>query len=182
MSDTDKVILVDEQDLEIGVAEKLLAHQQAQLHRAFSVFIVRYSQNQLHILLQQRQSTKYHSAHLWTNACCSHPKPGEPVLLAAQRRLKEEMGIEADLHEIGSFIYKAPVGGGLTEHEFDHVLLGTFEGNEIPFNPQEVAAYRWASADTLVHDVKLHPEKYTAWFAQALALVLAKSYCENPST
>ena len=173
MSSNEYVVLVDANDNEIGIEEKLLAHQQAKLHRAFSVFITRYQSGRLQILLQQRQNHKYHSAGLWTNTCCSHPMPGESTIMAGQRRLREEMGISADLREIASFQYQAEVGAGLIEHEYDHVLVGTFEGDKIPFNQDEVADYQWVDADWLLEDLRLHPEKYTAWFAEALALVLA---------
>ncbi len=165
------VILVDANDNEIGIEEKLLAHQQAKLHRAFSVFIIRYQSNRLQILLQQRQTNKYHSAGLWTNTCCSHPMPGESTLVAGQRRLKEEMGISAELTEIGAFKYRAEVGHQLIEHEYDHVLVGTFNGEHIPFNQEEVADVRWVDVDCLKEDLRLHPEKYTAWFMQALDLI-----------
>ncbi len=166
------VILVNNNDQEIGVEEKLVAHQQAKLHRAFSIFIIRYYANQLQTLLQQRQLNKYHSAGLWTNACCSHPMPGESIIEAGQRRLKEEMGISADLTEIGAFCYQAEVGAGLTEHEFDHVLIGAFENDIIAFNPEEVASCRWVDVAWLQEDLQQQPEKYTAWFKQALDLVL----------
>jgi isopentenyl-diphosphate delta-isomerase type 1 len=175
MSANEYVVLVDANDNEIGIEEKLLAHQQAKLHRAFSIFIVRYnSDHQLQILLQQRQTNKYHSAGLWTNTCCSHPMPGESILRAGQRRLHEEMGISTDLCEIASFQYKAAVGADLIEHEFDHVLVGTYAGEDIPFNRAEVADARWVDVRWLQEDLHLHPEKYTAWFAEALELVLAK--------
>ena len=168
----EQVILVDASDNEIGVEEKLLAHQQGQLHRAFSVFIMRYKSCQLQTLLQKRQHGKYHSAGLWTNTCCSHPMPGEIILSAGQRRLKEEMGISANLREIATFQYKASVGQGLIEHELDHILIGESDSNEVPFNRREVADCCWVEVDWLTQDLRLHPEKYTAWFAQALALVL----------
>jgi len=174
MSSREYVILVDTHDNEIGIEEKLLAHQQAKLHRAFSIFIVRYSSHRLQTLLQQRQNNKYHSAGLWTNTCCSHPMPGEDILVAGQRRLQEEMGISTDLREIASFLYKAEVGAGLIEHEFDHVLVGIIDSDHVPFNQQEVADCRWVDVVWLQEDLRTHPEKYTAWFAQALELVLAK--------
>ena len=118
---TKYVILVDENDNETGMMEKMEAHQKALLHRAISVFICN---TKGEWLLQRRASNKYHSSCLWTNACCSHPHPGETYSKAASRRLKEEMGIETLLTEIFSFTYKANMENGLTEHELDHVFVG----------------------------------------------------------
>lgn len=177
MSSTEHVILVDTHDTPIGTAEKLSAHQQGQLHRAFSVCIVRQQQGVWQVLLQQRALTKYHSGGLWTNACCSHPRPAETILMAAHRRLQEEMGIQAELDEIGSFIYKAVLDHGLTEHEFDHVLLGVFTEEAIPVNPEEVMAYRWVDFPTLQQQIAEQPATFTAWLPQVLALVQAKLGC-----
>src|SRR5277367_2014029 len=117
----EEVILVNEKDEATGVMEKLQAHRNGSLHRAFSIFIFN---NKNEMLLQQRAGNKYHSAGLWTNACCSHPKPGEQIDVAAQRRLKEEMGFETPLDKIFSFIYNASFDNGLSEHEFDHAFAG----------------------------------------------------------
>ncbi|MGB6977148.1 MAG: isopentenyl-diphosphate Delta-isomerase [Gammaproteobacteria bacterium] len=168
-----QVILVDEQDREIGIAEKMLAHQQAKLHRAFSVFIFRHHQERYELLLQQRQTHKYHSGGLWTNTCCSHPAPGETVLAAAQHRLQQEMGIMADLQEVGCFHYTASVGNQLVENEMDHVLIGIVNHAEVRINPEEVANYRWLDLAALQHELDTQPQHYTAWFAQALQLALA---------
>jgi len=174
MNTQEYVILVDEQDNEIGIAEKLEAHQLGKLHRAFSVFVIRQRHGKLQILLQQRQHDKYHSPGLWTNTCCSHPMPGEPVAQAAHRRLQQEMGIDVNLHEIACFHYTADVGAGLIENEVDHVFVGQFEDDYVPFNVKEVANYQWMDADKLVTDLKENPQKYTAWFEEALILVLQK--------
>lgn len=156
----EKVILVDENDQPIGLMEKMEAHRKALLHRAFSVFILN-SKGEL--LLQQRAWDKYHSPGLWTNTCCSHQRDGETNLQAANRRLKEEMGMETSLTELFSFIYKAPFDNGLTEHELDYVLIGF--SNEIPIiNPSEVADYQYKSLNDIQQDISLNPEKYTAWF------------------
>ncbi len=171
MSNQDYVILVDENDNEIGVEKKLLAHQSAKLHRAFSVFVMRPHNNHWQLLLQQRQKNKYHSAGLWTNTCCSHPAPGESILSAAHRRLAEEMGITVTLREIGCFHYRAEVGLGLIEHEFDHVLLGISDHDPV-INQAEVADYCWMNIADLKDDLNKNPQKYTAWFPQALELVL----------
>ncbi len=156
----ENVILIDDQDNEIGLLEKMEAHQLGLLHRAFSVILFN-SKGEL--LLQQRAAHKYHSPLLWTNTCCSHQRPGESSLVAAKRRLKEEMGMEAELQEAFSFIYKAKLDQGLTEHELDHVLFGYTNVNPL-INKEEVEDYKWVSMNDLLQDLEQHPEKYTAWF------------------
>lgn len=156
----EQVILVDEQDRAIGTMEKLAAHREGLLHRAISVFIF---DDQGRLLLQQRAAHKYHTANLWTNTCCSHPMPGENVLDAAHRRLREEMGMEADLSFAFAFQYRAAFDNGLTEHEVDHVFIGHSSHPPIP-NPAEVADYRWLNQSDIEHDVNAHPDAYTAWF------------------
>ena len=154
------VILVDENDQEIGKMEKLEAHEKALLHRAFSVFVFNEKKE---LLLQQRALTKYHSAGLWTNTCCSHPRVGETIEQAAHRRLMEEMGFDCELSTKTSFIYKAAFENGLTEHEFDHILVGNYNG-AININNQEVASYKWVSIAWLQNDMVQNPQDYTAWF------------------
>ncbi len=155
------VVLVDENDKEIGVEEKLKAHQNGgKLHRAISVFIFN-SKGEL--LLQRRALEKYHAPGLWANTCCSHPRPGESVEQAAKRRIKEEMGFECEVKEIFSMIYKADVGNGLTEYEYDHVFIGFWEGEPMP-NPKEVCEWKWASLEEIERDMKENPEKYAPWF------------------
>ena len=156
----ENVILVDEQDNEVGFMEKIEAHEKALLHRAFSVFVFN-DNNEL--MLQQRAKGKYHSPLLWTNTCCSHQRKGESNIAAGKRRLQEEMGFTCELEEVFSFIYKAPFDNGLTEHELDHVMVGNFEG--IPqINTDEVAAYKWMSLQEVKKDIEKQPEMYTAWF------------------
>mmetsp|Transcript_10184 Transcript_10184/g.11822 ORF Transcript_10184/g.11822 Transcript_10184/m.11822 type:complete len:175 (-) Transcript_10184:57-581(-) len=154
------VILVDENDQEVGQMEKMEAHEKALLHRAFSIFLFN-DQNEL--LLQQRAHSKYHSGGLWTNTCCSHPRAGESVLEASNRRLMEEMGIEAKMQPQFHFVYRAELDNDLTEHELDHVVFGTFNG-EPEINPDEVAAWKYVSMKEIEEDMKVNPEKYTAWF------------------
>ena len=154
------VILVDGTDKELGTMEKMEAHRVGALHRALSVFIYNDAGE---MLLQRRNPEKYHSGGLWTNTCCSHPRPGEDVKPAAARRLMEEMGIETELREIFSFTYKAPFENGLTEHEFDHVFIGFSNDLPIP-NPDEVAEYRYVDKFKLIADIEAHPHKYTEWF------------------
>jgi isopentenyl-diphosphate delta-isomerase len=139
---------------------KLEAHEKAVLHRAFSVFIFN-DQNEL--MLQQRAKHKYHSPLLWTNTCCSHQRVGESNLQAGKRRLMEEMGFVVDLKETVSFVYKAPFDNGLTEHEFDHVMVGHSNMDPI-INPDEVESWKWMPLEAVKLDIELHPELYTEWF------------------
>lgn len=156
----EKVILVNEKDEQIGLMPKLEAHKKAVLHRAFSVFIFN-DRNEL--MLQQRALNKYHSPGLWTNTCCSHQRDGETNLQAGKRRLQEEMGFVTELNETTSFIYKAPFDNGLTEHEFDHVMVGYYNNNPI-INTTEVASWKWMPVETVKEDIKTQPELYTEWF------------------
>ncbi len=155
----EQVILVDQNDQQLGIAEKLWAHQQGLLHRAFSIFVLN-SDGQL--LLQKRATTKYHSGGLWTNTCCSHPRPDETTISAAVRRLREEMGFSCQLTEIFCFTYKSKLDCDLIEHEFDHVFLGKFDG-EPNLNLTEAEAYRWIDLEELKSDLINHPELYTFW-------------------
>lgn len=156
----EKVILVNEQDEPIGLMPKLEAHEKAQLHRAFSIFILN-SKNE--VMLQQRASQKYHSPLLWTNTCCSHQREGETNIEAGNRRLFEEMGFTTELKELFHFIYKAPFDNGLTEHELDHVMIGYFDG-EPNINPDEVESWKWMDIDLIKNDMQQHPDSYTVWF------------------
>lgn len=154
------VILVDNNDRQIGLMEKQAAHIEPHLHRAFSIFLFN-SKGEL--LMQQRALSKYHSPGLWTNTCCSHPRSGETLEEATSRRLMEEMGMTCPMHEVYTFIYKAPVGQGLTEHEFDHVFIG--QSDDIPnINTEEVASWKYMRLDDLKKDLELYPELYTEWF------------------
>ena len=156
----EKVILVDENDNQVGVMPKLEAHQKGLLHRAFSVFIFN---SKYELLLQKRASSKYHSGGLWTNTCCSHPREGEDTLDAANRRLIEEMGIETSLRKVHDFIYKAELDNNLTEHEFDHVFYGIY--NEDPIiNKDEADDFKWIDMDSLNEDIKTNGNNYTIWF------------------
>ncbi|MEC5145437.1 isopentenyl-diphosphate Delta-isomerase [Chitinophaga sp. 212800010-3] len=162
------IILVNEQDEAIGTMEKMEAHEKGLLHRAFSVFIINDAGE---ILLQRRALEKYHSPGLWTNACCSHPYPDETTEAAAHRRLGEELGFDCPLHEIFSFTYRTEFDNGLTEHEFDHVLLGTYNGDIYP-NPSEVCDYHFLKTDRILDLMRREPASFTFWFHQALPLVL----------
>lgn len=156
----DKVILVDENDRPLGELDKLEAHKQGFLHRAFSVFIFT---SEGRWLLQQRAKDKYHSPGLWTNACCSHPQPGEDTKEAAISRLQFEMGIKCEISQIFDFSYKAAFPNGLTEHEFDHVFMGVCDTPPNP-NPEEVAAYRYLTFREIDQEIKQSGDNYTEWF------------------
>lgn len=158
------VILVDETDKELGVMEKMEAHQKGVLHRAFSVFIFNTNGE---MLLQQRALSKYHSAGLWTNTCCSHPRPGENVADAALRRLNEEMGLSVPLAMKTTFIYKAAFDNQLTEHELDYIFTG-ISTTDPQINPEEVNAFKWLSPHQVQEAIKATPHLFTAWFKIAM--------------
>ncbi len=167
---SEMIILVDENDRTIGFEEKLKAHQgEGKLHRSFSIFIFNSKGN---ILLQQRAKKKYHFGGLWSNACCSHPNKGEELEKAVHRKLKQEMGFDTDLREIFSFIYKVKdSNNGLTEHEFDHVFIGEYDGEPNP-NLEEVDNWKWTDIKELKKDVKNNPEKYSFWFREAFHKII----------
>ena len=156
---SEQVILVDADDNAIGTMNKLEAHLQGKLHRAFSVFIFN---DKGELLLQQRAIDKYHSGGKWTNTCCSHPRLGEDTIDAAHRRLKEEMGMVCDLQYAFNFTYKAALLNGIQEHEYDHVYFGSCDEQPEP-NPAEVAAFKYMSMDALAQDIKANPDLYTEW-------------------
>jgi len=165
------IILVDEQDNEIGVGEKMPVHREGKLHRAISVFVF---DSEAKMLIQKRASNKYHCPGLWTNTCCSHPMPGETAEQAAHRRLKQEMGFDCELKEKFCFIYKKEFENGLTENEFDHVFVGEINQEKlgedgdnseiIKPDPAEVEEWKWISVEELKKDIMENPEKYTCWF------------------
>jgi isopentenyl-diphosphate delta-isomerase len=165
----EQVILVDVDDCEIGLMEKMEAHKQAVLHRAFSVFLFN---TQGKMLLQQRALTKYHSAGLWTNTCCSHPRPGETLENAVSRRLIEEMGITTKVFKAFDFIYQAELPDNLNEYEFDHVFIGNYDADVRP-NHLEVANFVYQSIEEVEANLESHPEKYTVWFKIAFPKVVA---------
>lgn len=164
----EQVILVNENDEQIGTMPKMEAHEKGVLHRAFSVFILNAKGE---LMLQQRAAIKYHSPLLWTNTCCSHQRVGESNIEAGKRRLQEEMGFVTDLKDVVSFIYKAPFDNGLTEHEYDHVMVGYY--NDDPkINTEEVESFKWMSLEDVKNDIDVDPDKYTAWFK----IIFAKFY------
>ncbi len=157
---SDDIILVDSSDRPEGTGEKMSVHKKGQLHRAFSVLIF---DQKGKMLLQKRADSKYHSAGLWANACCSHPRPGEETETAAHRRLQEEMGFDCRLTAKGAFLYQAELDEGLKEHEYDHVFFGTYTGGVNP-DPVEVSEFKWIDVSELKEDIKNQPERYAAWF------------------
>ncbi|WP_028121510.1 isopentenyl-diphosphate Delta-isomerase [Epilithonimonas tenax] len=156
----EKVVLVNPNDEVLGQMDKMQAHENGLLHRAFSVFLFN---DQGEMLLQKRASEKYHSPNQWTNACCSHPRLNESYLEGAIRRTKEELGIDCELTEKFRFIYKADVGNGLWEHELDYVFVGNFSG-EFDLNLDEVSEIRYVSIADLQKEITANPEHFTAWF------------------
>jgi isopentenyl-diphosphate delta-isomerase len=175
MEAKDFVVLVDEyghdlfdQDSRLSTMEKLEAHRHGLLHRAISVFIFNDSNE---LLLQKRAATKYHSPGKWSNTCCTHPSPGESPLIAAQRRLKEEMGLEVTLTEAFTFLYRADVGNSLTENEFDHIFFGISKQNPNP-NSTEVSDWNWITIEALKKELIRNPEEYSPWLRQCFDKVV----------
>jgi isopentenyl-diphosphate Delta-isomerase len=164
------VVLVDRNDVAIGTAEKLGAHTDALLHRAISIFVF---DDGGRVLLQRRAEGKYHSAGLWSNTCCSHPRPGESTIAAADRRLREEMGMSCALYGAFSFVYRADVGNGLVEHEYDHVFIGRSNATPCP-DPFEVSEWRRIAPRDLALELSAHPERFTPWLAVAWQQLLMR--------
>ena len=161
----EEVVLVDENDKVLGTKEKIQAHQEGLLHRAFSVLIFN---EKMEMLIHKRAADKYHCGGLWTNACCSHPRPNEATIDAAKRRLTEEMGFSCELKYIDSFIYKVSLNNGLTEHEFDHLYVGKYTGI-IEANPKEVEEWEYVSLDQIRKDIEKQPDLYTFWFKNIIS-------------
>jgi isopentenyl-diphosphate delta-isomerase len=174
---TEYVVLVDEHDNALGIAEKLAAHRDAARHRAVSVFLFC---NDGQMLLQRRATSKYHSAGLWSNACCGHPRPDESPAAAGTRRLREEMGLACPLVPAFGFNYRAELEGGLTEHEYDHVFVGYSEDDPTP-DPDEVGEWARIDCAALRADVAAHPADYTVWFKLVYSAVLARTGCLAPA-
>ena len=164
MPTDEQVILVDERDRELGAGEKLRAHRDGALHRAFSVFIF---DGAGRLLLQKRARGKYHSGGLWSNTACGHPRPGEPTDAAARRRLREEMGFDCELREVFDFIYRAELDGALVEHEYDHVFVSTHDAAPAP-DPTEVEEWRWVSMSELREGLREEPQRYSFWLKVAV--------------
>jgi isopentenyl-diphosphate Delta-isomerase len=156
----ERLVLVDEEDREVGIAGKLAAHEDGLLHRAFSVFVVSGSGE---LLIQKRAASKYHSGGLWSNACCGHPRPGEPLLAAAHRRLREEMGFDCALAPLSRVRYRLPLENGLVENELDHVVVGEWDGAPAP-DPREAEGWRWIGRDALEAWMAEAPGEFTDWF------------------
>lgn len=166
------VILIDNNDNEIGRCDKLKAHELGLLHRAFSIFIFRKRNNQLQLLIHQRHHKKYHCGGLWTNTCCSHPFPGEKTKTAAKRRLLEEIGIQTELKYVGKFHYIAKLNNNLIENECDHIYIGFFNEDKINFNKNEISNIAWVPLAILAKEIVKEPQKYTPWFTEALGIAI----------
>ncbi len=172
----EQVVLVDHDDKEVGLEEKLRAHQNGgKLHRAISIFIFN---KKGETMLQQRASTKYHGAGLWSNTVCSHPKEGETPVDAAHRRLPEEMGFDCDMHEVFAFEYEAKMDKGLTEHEYDHVIFGNYDKDPKP-NPEEVQDWKWMSLDDLKKNLKESPQNFSPWVRIAIEDIIKHQKAEK---
>jgi isopentenyl-diphosphate Delta-isomerase len=172
----ERVILVDTRDVEVGSEEKLQAHRDARLHRAFSVFVF---DSAGRLLCQRRALTKYHSPGLWSNTCCSHPRPGEGTTGAARRRLWEEMGLRCELEEVHAFIYRADLGQGMHEHEYDHVYFGTCDLAPRP-DPREVDGWEWMPIGMLLGMMERDPRRFTVWFRLAMGELGERGLLRDP--
>lgn len=179
MAPSSPLVLVDEDDQSLGTADKLRAHKEGWLHRAFSIFIFDESGR---LLLQQRAEDKYHSGGLWSNACCSHPRPGESAREAAHRRLPEEMGFEVPLTPAFEETYELPVGKNLIEHEYNHVFVGTATDPDMRPSADEVADWTWVDPDKLHDEVETRPQRFTSWFRLLLAPALANAPTDTVSS
>ena len=177
----EKVLLVDDDDRPLRLMNKMAAHEQGLLHRAFSVYVFQTRGDQQYMLLQKRADTKYHFGGLWTNACCGHPLDGERPVDAGTRRLSYEMNIACELQPAGTFVYRAQSANALWEHEIDHVLIGTFAGPAPEPNAQEASGARWISLDELETELSTTPDRFTPWFAQGYAVVQAFDPALRPS-
>lgn len=164
----EQVILIDENDRDVGIGEKMATHAEGLMHRAFSILIVN---SKGEMLLQKRAAVKYHSGGLWTNACCGHPRPGEGVIQAANRRLMEELGIACDLEPFFEFAYRADLDHDLIENEYDHVLMGRCDQVQPEPDPNEVEDWKWMAMDALRADIIQSPDRYTYWFKVLLEAV-----------
>lgn len=156
---TERVVLVDEQDREIGTEDKLEVHRQGRLHRAVSVFVF---DGGGRLMLQRRDDDKYHCGGLWSNTCCTHPRPGETAQAAAMRRTVEEMGFTCELAWQFAAIYRAEVSADLIEHEYDHVFVGHFDGEPVP-HPTEVSDWRMVAPNALSEEMAREPDSFTPW-------------------
>lgn len=156
----EQIILVDENDNQIGSGEKLEVHRQGLLHRAFSIYVFN---DRGEMLLQRRALSKYHSGGLWTNTCCGHPRVGEGTVAAAHRRLQEEFGFDCDYKEISPLSYTVDLDHGLKENEFLHIFVGRCSVNPAPV-PEEIVEWKWIAVPELIKDIEQHPGNYTYWF------------------
>jgi diphosphomevalonate decarboxylase len=170
---TKRVILVDNNDNQIGTMEKIQAHLECKLHRAFSIFIIKENKDDIEILMQRRNINKYHSALLWSNTCCGHPEPGKNIMAAAEQRLYEEIKLEVPLKKVGKFYYKQDLNNSMTEHEIDHIFVGKINHDNInDFNKEEICEIKWMSIDTLRNELSTNKDRYTCWLHRALDFLI----------
>lgn len=156
----ESLILVDEQDNEIGTLPKDKCHDgMGQLHRAFSLFIFNEAGE---MLLQQRSALKRLWPMYWSNACCSHPRRGENMEDAVNRRLKQELGLTSELEYLFKFIYHAQYNETGSEHELCWVYVGRSEDSVI-VNANEIADWRFVSVETLNEELATESDKFTPW-------------------
>ena len=170
MTINEELILVNESDEILGFCEKLKAHELGLCHRAFSIFIFKNTGNGTELLIQKRANEKYHCPKLWSNTCCSHPRPHEDTKDAANRRLGEELGFKTDLQHVGAFHYTAHFDNGLIENEYDHVFIGIIDQQEITINPAEVSSIQWITTDNLKKAIIEAPEHFTPWLLKSLEI------------
>jgi isopentenyl-diphosphate Delta-isomerase len=173
---TEMLILVDENDMEVGTKEKMSIHREGLLHRCFSIFVFNRAGE---VLMQKRAPSKYHSGGLWTNTCCGHPVAGENTKSAAHRRLREEMGFDCDMSEAFTFIYRAELDHNLIEHEYDHVFIGHYDGDVQP-SPEEAETYAWLPVDRVLEEMNRQPKRYTVWSIIALKELLLRNALQSP--
>ena len=160
-SEAEALILVDADDKPVGQMSKAEAHNgDGVLHRAFSVFLFN-SRGEL--LLQQRAKQKRLWPGYWSNSCCSHPRVGETMDVATERRLDDELNLEANLEYVYRFRYQANYGEAGSEHELCHVFLGRCP-DEVSVNESEIAAIRFVPAAEVGRMLDEAPELYTPWF------------------
>ncbi len=163
----DSILLVDDNDTVTGKAEKGRVHTEGLLHRAFSIFIFN---DEGELLIHRRADSKYHSPGVWTNACCSHQTTVHGEMQYIHNRLRMEMGIDTELVFLFKHRYKATFENGLTEHEYDHVYYGVYNGDPVP-DPVEVSDWQWYDSESVLEEIKKQPEKYSYWFRELYPLV-----------
>ncbi len=156
----DLLILVDEADREIGTVPKTAGHLgPGVLHRAFSVFLF---DGAGAVLIQKRAAGKMLWPGYWSNACCSHPRPGENADVAARRRVREELHVECRLRFLYKFTYQARFGDVGAEHELCYVYAG-YPAGSVKADPAEIADHRWLQPNDLTTAIASNPDHFSPW-------------------